>query len=88
MFFFFFFLKYTLCEVPGRGISEGRLGVEDGTYVSLGMEWDRFMNGGLYARGGKWQESVQRQRKKQNIFMKSQLGWGGRGYRVAGKEAG
>ena len=62
--------------------------MEDGTYVSLGMEWDRFMNGGLYARGGKWQESVQRQRKKQNIFMKSQLGWGGRGYRVAGKEAG
>ena len=26
--------------------------MEDGTCVSLGMEWDRFMNGELYARGG------------------------------------
>ena len=48
----FFFLKYRLCEDPGRGVSERRLGVEDGTCVSLGMEWDRFMNGELYARGG------------------------------------
>ena len=49
----FFFFKHTLCEVPGGGVSEGRLCVEDGTCVSLGMEWDRFVNGGLYARGRK-----------------------------------